>query len=72
MLVGRPFIWKCDFCIFVFHREGYGLPRGWKWLAGNVTKGTRVRHICPDCQGEGKHGDEALHESGRYTKVKVV
>lgn len=45
-LLGRPFIWKCDICGKTVYKEGYGLPRGWKWYSVRGRKG--VLHRCED------------------------
>jgi hypothetical protein len=49
MLIGRFFLFKCDFCNKEFEQKGYGLPDGMKYIPSNVTTNEKIRHMCHDC-----------------------
>lgn len=52
MSVKRTFIWTCDFCGMIRHKEAYKLPDGWIVVPDNVLEKKETQHCCPDCKSK--------------------
>lgn len=59
MFLGRFNHFKCDKCSKEVHLEGYGLPKGWIYIA--QLKGP-IKHFCDECERKRKENNYVQDE----------